>query len=109
MIITDGQSVKRGNYIFAKLKYEKVERQVEQLKFPLYGSIKDNFAELEGGEGKFGAKAPINSEKLFETLRNTYQITGKGFSVGKISEPFVYPLDETNGEIFKTTEKILYP
>lgn len=109
MIITDGQSVKRGNYIFAKLKYEKVERQVEQLKFPLYGSIKDNFAELEGGEGKFGAKAPINSEKLFETLRNTYQITGKGFSVGKISEPFVYPLDETNGEISRQQKKYFIP
>ncbi|MBX7130896.1 MAG: hypothetical protein K1X58_16380, partial [Flavobacteriales bacterium] len=78
MIITDGQSVKRGNYVFAKLKFEKVERQVEQIKFPLHGAIKDNFAELEGGESKFGAKAPINSDKIFETLKSSFQITGQG-------------------------------
>lgn len=109
MIITDEQSVKRGNYVFAKLKYEKVERQVEQIKFPLYAAIKDNFAELEGGETKFGAKSPINSEKLFDTLRSNYQISGKGFSVGKISEPFTYPLDEVNGEIAKQQKKYFFP
>jgi hypothetical protein len=47
MIITEEQSVKRGNYVFAKLKFEKVERQVEQIRFPLYGAVKDNFSELE--------------------------------------------------------------
>lgn len=109
MIITDEQPVKRGNYIFAKLKYQKVERQVELLKFPLYGAIKDNFAELEGGEAKFGAKASINSEKLFDTLRSNYQITGKGFGVNKVSEPFNFPLDEANGEISKEQKKYFFP
>lgn len=109
MIITDGQSVKRGNYIFAKLKYEKVERQVEQIKFPLFGAIKDNFAELEGGERKFGSKAPINSEKLFDTLRSSYQIKGDGYVNGKVSEPFIYPLDEANGEISKQQKKYFFP
>jgi hypothetical protein len=110
MIITDEQPVKRGNYIYAKLKFEKVERQVEQIRFPLYGDIiKNHFAELEGGEGKFGAKAPVNSEKLFDTLRNNYKITGRGFSVKKVSEPFFYPLDEANGEISKQQKKYFFP
>ena len=109
MIITDGQSVKRGNYVFAKLKYQKVERQVEQIKFPLYGAIKDNFNELEGGEVKFGAKSPINSNKLFETLKNNYSISSKGFSTSKINDAFKYPLDETSGEISTQQKKYFFP
>lgn len=109
MIITEGQPVKRGNYVFVKLKYEKVERQVEQIRFPLFGSVKDNFAEFEGGERKFGVKSVINSEKIFETLKSKYQITGQGFSIGKISEPFDYPLDVNNGEISKQQKKYFFP
>jgi uncharacterized tellurite resistance protein B-like protein len=109
MIITDGQSVKRGNYVFAKLKFEKVERQVEQIKFPLHGAIKDNFAELEGGESKFGAKAPINSDKIFETLKSNFQITGQGFNSNQVNDVFNYPLDEANGEISKQQKKYFIP
>ncbi|MBK9413572.1 MAG: TerB family tellurite resistance protein [Bacteroidetes bacterium] len=99
MIITDGQSLKRGNYLFAILKYQKVERQIKQIKFPLYGAIKDNFAELEGGEGKLGSSVVINSNKLFETLQRNYSISGQGFSNSKVDNPFQNPLDEANGEI----------
>ena len=109
MIITDGQSVKRGNYVYAKLKFEKVERQVEQIKFPLHGAIKDNFAELEGGEGKLGAKAPVNSNKIFETLKSNYQITGKGANSNQAKDAFNYPLDEANGEIAKQQKKYFFP
>ena len=84
MIISDGQTIKRGNYVIAKLKFDKVEREVELIKFPLYSSIKDNFTEIEGGEAKFGVKSPINSNKMFDTLRSNYQITGEGCGVGKV-------------------------
>lgn len=109
MIITDGQSVKRGDYIFAKLKYQKVEREVEKIKFPLYGSIKDNFAELEGGEGKFGEKAQIKSEKLFETLEKSYQIKSQGGNASNINNPFKFPLDATGGEINPKQLKYFIP
>jgi uncharacterized tellurite resistance protein B-like protein len=109
MIITDGQSVKRGNYVFAKLKFEKVERQVEQIKFPLHGAIKDNFSELEGGEGKYEAKAPINSDKIFETLKSNFQITGQGFNSNQVNDVFNYPLDVANGEISKQQKKYFIP
>ncbi len=105
MIITEGQSVKRGNYVYAKFKFEKVERQVEQINFPLHGAIKDNFAELEGGEGKWGAKAPINSSKIFETLKSNYQITGKVTKSSQAKDVFNYPLDEANDEIAKQQKK----
>jgi len=109
MIISDGQTIKRGNYVIAKLKFDKVEREVELIKFPLYSSIKDNFTEIEGGEAKFGVKSPINSNKMFDTLRSNYQITGEGCGVGKVSDPFVYPLDEEKGEISKTQKKYFFP
>ena len=109
MIITDGQSVKRGNYIFAKLKYQKVEREVKKIKFPLYGAIKDNFAELEGGEGKFGEKAHIKSDRLFEILEKSYQIKSQGCKASNINSPFKFPLDATGGEINPKQFKYFIP
>ncbi len=109
MIITDGQTVKRGDYIFAKLKYQKVERAVEKIKFPLYGSIKDNFAEIEGGEGKFGEKAHIKSERVFETLDKSYQIRSKEISSSNINNPFKFPLDANAGEINPKQLKYFIP
>jgi tellurite resistance protein len=108
MIISEEQSIKRGNYIFIKLKYEKIERQVEQIRFPLYTEVRDNFTELEGGDRKFGIKSAINSEKIFETLKSHFQITGQGFSIEKIHNPFDYPLDEVNGEISKDQKKYFF-
>lgn len=109
MIITDGQSVKRGDYIFAKLKYQEVEREVKKIKFPLYGSVKDNFAELEGGEGRFGEKAYIKSERIFETLNNSYQIRSKGISATNFHNPFKFPLDANGGEINPNQLKYFIP
>ena len=109
MIISDNLPIKRGNYVYVKLQYEKVERQVELIKFPLYGSIKDNFVEFEGGEAKFGNKSPINSESIFSLLMSNYQIKSKGFDKNQLSEPFNYPLDENNGEIAKQQRKYFFP
>lgn len=109
MIITDGQTIKRGDYIFAKLKYQKIERVVEKIKFPLFGSIKDNFAELEGGEGKFGEKAHIKSERIFETLDKSYQISSKVISASNINNPFNFPLDASGGEINPKQFKYFFP
>ena len=108
MIINEGQSIKRGNYVFIKFKYEKVERQLEQIRFPLYDLIKEQFTEFERGKIKNGIKSAINSEKIFETLKSSYQITAKGFRVGVISEPFDYPLDVINGEISKDQKKYFF-
>lgn len=109
MIITDNQLTKRGNYVYAKMKYEKVERQLEQIKFPLYDAIKDNFAEIEGGESKFGEKYPVNSNKIFDTLKNNYHISGEDLSLNKVNKAFNYPIDEVNNEISKQQKKYFFP
>ncbi len=109
MIIAESHPVKRANYIFARLKFEKVERQEEQIRFPLYGAVKDNFAELEGGETKFGAKALVSSERIFETLNANYGIVGQKIRLETKLDPFAFPLDEANGEIAEQQRKYFFP
>jgi uncharacterized tellurite resistance protein B-like protein len=109
MIIVDGQPVERGNYIFTKLKYQNVERQVEQIKFPLYGQIKDNFAEFEGGVKKFGEKVPINSNGIFETLEQRYEIESEGLLTSDFNDVFNFPLDALNNEVSVQQKKYFLP
>ena len=109
MIISEGQNIKRSNYIFARLKFDKVERDAELIKFPLYAPVENNFADIEGGQAKHGDKAVISSDNIFDTLKNSYQIKGGSFEVGNISEAFVYKLDEFDGEISKTQKKYYFP
>ena len=109
MIITEGQSINRGNYIYAKLKYQKVERQGEQIKFPLFGSIKDNFAEIEGGALKFGEKSKLNSERIIEVLQKQYSINSQELMNIDAKTPFDYPLDTENNEISLKQAKYFFP
>jgi len=109
MIITDNQSVKRCDFIFVKLKFQKVERQVKKIEFPLYGAIKDNFAEIEGGERKFGKKSIIKSDRLFESLNEVYQIKSKDISTSNLNNPFEFPLDAINNEINPKQPKYFFP
>ncbi len=109
MIISDNQLVKRGNYIFAKLKFQKVERNIIKIKFPLFGSIKDNFIEFEGGLSKFNEKANLNSERILEVLQTNYNIIGKSILNIDVKEPFNYPLDTENGEIVLKQKKYFFP
>ena len=109
MIISEGQNIKRSNYVFARLKFDKVERDAELIKFPLYGAVENNFADIEGGQSKHGDKAVINSDNIFDTLQNNHQITGDSFEVGNITEAFVYKLDESGGEVLKTQKKYFFP
>ncbi len=109
MIITDGQSIKRGNYIYARLKYQKVERQAEQLKFPLYGSIKDNFDEIEGGVSKFGEKSKLNSDRIIEVLQKSYSLNSQVVLNIDAKSPFDYPLDSENNEVLLKQTKYFFP
>lgn len=109
MIITGDQSVKRGDYIFINIRYQKVERQVELINFPLHGNIKDNFAELEGGENKFGEKAYINSNKIFESLKSNFKIIGNKYNSNQIRNPFNFSFDVIDGEIANQQKKYFFP
>ena len=109
MIIYDGQLVKRSNYVFAKLRYQKIEREVKKVQFPLHSPIKDYFAQFEGGESKFGSKAKMKSEHLFEILAKNYQIKSQIENTTTILNPFEFPLDTTDDEINLNQTKYFIP
>jgi uncharacterized tellurite resistance protein B-like protein len=109
MIITDGQSIKRCNYVFAKLKYQKIERQATKIKFPLYGAIKDNFAEIEGGLSRFGEKSKLNSERILEVLQKSYSTIGQSILNIDAKSPFVFPIETENNEIAIKQSKYFFP
>ncbi len=109
MIITDGQSVSRGNYVYVKLNYQTVSRQGEMIKFPLFGSIKDNFAEIEGGIAKFGEKTRLESERILDVLQSKYSITPQPQMSVDARAPFEYPIDTDGGEISTRQAKYFFP
>ena len=61
MIISENQEFKRADYSFSKMKFQKVEREIGFVKFPLYDAVTDNFKEIEGGEKLFGQKAVLKN------------------------------------------------
>jgi uncharacterized tellurite resistance protein B-like protein len=109
MIIGNGNEVKRANYFYTKYKCQFVERKMYKQTFPLHGAIKDNFAEFEGGENVFGTKKTILSENLLQTISKTYKIYSKQINENSISNPFEFPLDETNNSLNNKQQKYFIP
>jgi hypothetical protein len=109
MIISNNQSIKRCNLIHVRLKYQKVERTIEKIKFPLYASLVDKFTEMEGGVSKHGEKMKIPSEAIFEMLQDSYSKTGQAIINPDIDEAFVFPLDIENVDISPKQSKYFFP
>jgi uncharacterized tellurite resistance protein B-like protein len=109
MIIAENQPINRFNFIYVRLKYQKVERIVEKIKFPFYGSLKDKFAELEGGSKKLGEKIKMPSETIIEVLRNSYSKTGLPILNADLKAPFVFPVDAENNEVSLKQSKYIFP
>jgi uncharacterized tellurite resistance protein B-like protein len=109
MIISENQSIKRCNFIYVKLKYQKVERAFEKIKFPLYNSLKSSFSEIEGGSTKLGEKAKMPSEIIFEILRDSYSKTGQAILDVDVNAPFEFPVDAELGEISLRQSKYFFP
>ncbi len=108
MIISENQQVKRCNFIYAKLKYQKVEKVVEKIKFPLYDSLIDSFSKIEGGSSKHGEKAKMPSEDIFEELEKSYSKVGQAIIMDSKSSVEL-PLDVKKSEILLTQSKHFYP
>jgi tellurite resistance protein len=109
MILVDGQPVERGYYIYSKLKYQQVERQIEQIKFPLYDSVKNTFAEFEGGVIKHGEKVPVGLNKIFDTLETNHKIESEGLLASDFNDVFKFPFDTMNDEINPQQRRYFLP
>ena len=109
MIITENQTIRRCNFIYVKMKYQKAERNIEKIKFPLYTSLKEGFSEIEGGSAKHGEKAKLPSEIIFEILRESYLKTGQSILSIDVNSPFDFPLELETGETSINQTKYYFP
>jgi hypothetical protein len=99
MIISENQEFKRADYSFSKMKFQKVEREIQFVKFPLYDAVTDNFKEIEGGEKLFGQKAILKNDNILKILNQKFKINGSKLDKIHIENPLKFPFDEINNEI----------
>lgn len=109
MIITENQEFKRADYSFSKMNFQKAERQIEFIKFPLYDAVVDNFREIEGGENRFGQKAVLQSENILKILSQNYKLNATKLDKIHLPNPLEFPFDESNNEIKKIQSKYFFP
>ncbi len=109
MIISENQEFKRADYSFSKMKFQKVEREIQFVKFPLYDAVTDNFKEIEGGEKLFGQKAVLKNDNILKILNQKFKINGSKLDKIHIENPLKFPFDEINNEINPIQRKYFFP
>lgn len=109
IIISENQDFKRADYSYSKMSFQKVEREMEFIKFPLYDAVKDNFKEIEGGEVLLGQKATLKSENILKILNQKFNIEADKLHKIHIPNPLEFPFEETNNEINTIQNKYFFP
>jgi tellurite resistance protein len=109
IIVSENQEFKRADYSFSKMNFQKVEREIEFIKFPLYDAVKDNFKEIEGGESIWGQKATLKSDNIFKILYQKYNIKANKLAKIHIPNPLKFPFEEANNEINPIQNKYYFP
>ncbi|TDD99756.1 TerB family tellurite resistance protein [Flavobacterium cellulosilyticum] len=109
MIISENQEFKRADYSFSKMSFQKVEREIQFVKFPLYDAVTDNFKEIEGGEKLFGQKAVLKNDNILKILNQKFKINGSKLDKIHIENPLKFPFDEINNEINPIQRKYFFP
>ncbi|MCB5984784.1 hypothetical protein LIT13_14400, partial [Flavobacterium psychrophilum] len=109
MIIAEIQDFKRADYSYSKMSFQKVEREIELVKFPLYDAVADNFKEIEGGENLLGQKAVLKSDNILKVLNQKFNINASKLDKINIQNPLDFPFDEANNEINPIQNKYFFP
>lgn len=109
MIISENQEFKRADYCFSKMKFQKVEREIQFVKFPLYDAVTDNFKEIEGGEKLLGQKAVLKNDNILKILNQKFKINASKLDKIHIENPLKFPFDEINNEINPIQRKYFFP
>ncbi len=106
LLIKPDTDILRSNYFYVKFEGKEVVRKAHKVVFPYFGAIRNSMNAFEGGKKKFGKKAPINSEKVFETLSQVYGIEPEEFDVVKYDKHWDnYPLELKYGKIAEQQKK----
>lgn len=109
IIISENQDFKRADYSYSKMNFQKVDREIEYIKFPLYDAIKDNFKEIEGGEIFWGQKSTLKSDNIIKILNQKFNLKANKLSKIHIPNPFEFPFEETSNEINQIQSKYFFP
>lgn len=109
IIITENQQFKRADYIYSKMSFQKVEREIELIKFPLYDAVADNFKEIEGGENLLGQKTVLKSDNLLKILNQKFNLNSSKLNKIHIQNPLEFPFDEANNQINQIQNKYFFP
>jgi uncharacterized tellurite resistance protein B-like protein len=100
MYIKPEAKIHRSNYFYVKFEGKEVIRQAYRVMFPYFGAIRNSMSAFEGGKKKFGKKALVESEKVFETLSQVYNIEPTEFDVEKYDKHWKsFPLELQYGKI----------
>lgn len=106
MYIQSDTDIHRSNYFYIKFEGKEVIRKAYKVAFPHFGAIRNSMKAFEGGKKKFGKKAPINSEKVFETLGQVYDIHPEEFDAEKYDKHWkVFPLELKYSKIAEEQKK----
>lgn len=109
MIISSDATINRADYFYVKHKSVFITREGKIVNFPLYGAIKDNFAEIEGGEQKHGERAILSSEKFLDYLSTNHNIEADDYDIESIKDPNEFPIEAESNEVLSTQKKYFFP
>lgn len=109
MIISSDNQIKRADFYYIKHKSTFLTRKGKIVKFPLFGAIKDNFAEFEGGEQKHNVKCVFPQEKILDTLQSIYEIIPEDYDITSVNNPFEFPVDYEGDHVLPNQRKYFIP
>lgn len=106
MYLQNDVEILRSNYFYIKFEGKEIIRKAYKITFPYFGAIRNSLKAFEGGKKKFGKKAPVNSEKVFETLSQVYNIEPEEFEAEKYDKHWKnFPLELKYGKIANEQKK----
>lgn len=106
MLISASEKVKRTDFYFLNYTSEYLNREIHEVTFPMYGMIKDNFADFLGGAAKHGEKKDIVSESVISSLSVQYGIDPKK-DTNAIPEDYNWPL-KVESDMVKTNQPLYF-
>jgi len=95
MIVDSEEIVQRTNFFYLDYSAKSISRTPYILRFPMFGNVKDNFVEFEGGMEKHGDKKIFMSTALMDTLERHHGIKSD-LDINATKNDFEYPFEEYN-------------
>ena len=107
MIFSEGQVLKRANFLYIKYNAEAAKRTLNQLEFPMHQPLRNPMNELEGGVDVHGEKSIMKSDKLISMLDSNFSIVPSS-NDSPAAYYFDFPLDIVDNDNISPEQKNYY-